>query len=72
MTVVFLYKLVGMKFISAHPAFNDTIDSLKNEFKNDRSNDLILCVVHDFSRSEKNSIGLFNLAISVKSVAGPV
>ena len=26
-----------MNFISSHPAFNDTIDSLKNEFKNDKS-----------------------------------
>lgn len=61
-----------MKFISSRQAFNDTIDSLKNEFKDDQSNDLIVCAVHDFSRSEKNSIGLFNLAISTQSVVGQV
>jgi 2-succinyl-5-enolpyruvyl-6-hydroxy-3-cyclohexene-1-carboxylate synthase len=41
-----------MKFISSHPAFNDTIDSLKNEFKDDQSNDLVVCGAHDFSRSK--------------------
>ena len=27
-----------MNYIASHPAFNDTIDSLKNEFKDDKSN----------------------------------
>jgi hypothetical protein len=40
-----------MNFISSHPAFNDTIDSLKNEYRGDRSNDVIICGGHDFSRS---------------------
>ena len=40
-----------MNFLSSHPAFNDTIDSLKNEYKDDRSNDVIICGGHDFSRS---------------------
>ncbi len=53
--VVFLYKLVSMKFISSHPAFNDTIDSLKNEFKDDKSNDLIVCGAHDFSYKQSIS-----------------
>jgi len=39
-----------MNFLSSHPAFNDTIDSLKNEYKDDRSNDVIICGGHDFSR----------------------
>lgn len=39
-----------MNFVSSHPAFNDTIDSLKNEYKDDRSNDVIICGGHDFSR----------------------
>lgn len=40
-----------MNFISSHPAFNDTIDSLRNEFKDDTSNDVIVCGAHDFSRT---------------------
>ena len=40
-----------MNFLSSHPAFNDTIDSLKNEYKDDKSNDVIICGGHDFSRS---------------------
>ena len=40
-----------MNFLSSHPAFNDTIDSLKNEYRDDRSNDVIICGGHDFSRS---------------------
>jgi len=31
-----------MNFISSHPAFNDTIDSLRNEFKDDKSNFVIV------------------------------
>lgn len=38
-----------MNFISSHPAFNDTIDSLKNEYRDDRSNDAIICGGHDLS-----------------------
>lgn len=41
-----------MNFIQSHPAYNDTIDSLKNEFKNDISNDIIICGAHDFSRTQ--------------------
>ena len=41
-----------MNFISSSPAFNDTIDSLKNEFKNDISNSIIVCGAHDFSRTQ--------------------
>ena len=39
-----------MNFLSSGPAFNDTIDSLKNEYKDDSSNDVIICGGHDFSR----------------------
>ena len=46
-----------MNFISSHPAFNDTIDSLKNEFKDDKSNNVIICGAHDFSRTQ--SIDLY-------------
>jgi hypothetical protein len=41
-----------MNYISSHPAFNDTIDSLRNEFKDDTTNDLIVCGAHDFSRTK--------------------
>lgn len=41
-----------MNFASSHPAFNDTIDSLKNEFKDDTSNNIIICGAHDFSRTQ--------------------
>lgn len=41
-----------MNFIWSHPAFNDTIDSLKNEFKDDKSNNVIVCGAHDFSRTQ--------------------
>lgn len=41
-----------MNFVSPHPAFNDTIDSLKNEFLNDTSNSVIICGAHALSRSE--------------------
>ena len=46
-----------MNFIYSHPAFNDTIDSLKNEFKDDKSNIVIICGAHDFSRTQ--SIDLY-------------
>lgn len=46
-----------MNFISSHAAFNDTIDSLKNEFKDDISNNVIICGAHDFSRTQ--SIDLY-------------
>ena len=45
-----------MNFISSHPAFNDTIDSLKNEFKDDKSNSVIICGAHDFSRTQSIEI----------------
>ena len=41
-----------MNFIASHPAFNDTIDSLRNEYKDDNSNDVIVCGAHDFSRTQ--------------------
>ena len=41
-----------MNYLASHPAFNDTIDSLKNEFKNDKSNNVIICGTHDFSRTQ--------------------
>ena len=41
-----------MNFVSSHPAFNDTIDSLRNEFKDDKSNNVIICGAHDFSRTQ--------------------
>lgn len=41
-----------MNFVYSHPAFNDTIDSLKNEFKDDKSNNVIICGAHDFSRTQ--------------------
>lgn len=41
-----------MNFIQSHPAYNDTIDSLKNEFKNDKSNNVIICGAHDLSRTQ--------------------
>jgi len=39
-----------MQFVQSHPAFNDTIDSLKHEFKDDTSNRVIICGAHDLSR----------------------
>lgn len=39
-----------MHFYSPHPAFNDTIDSLRNEFKDDTSNSIIVCGVHETSK----------------------
>lgn len=41
-----------MNYIASHPAFNDTIDSLRNEFKDDTTNDVIVCGAHDFSRTQ--------------------
>lgn len=41
-----------MHFISHHPAFNDTIDSLKYEFHDDTSNDVVICGAHEISRTE--------------------
>ena len=41
-----------MNFVYSHPAFNDTIDSLKNEFKDDKSNNVIICGAHDISRTQ--------------------
>ena len=46
-----------MNFISSHKAFNETIDSLKNEFKDDKSNNLVICGAHDLSRTQ--SIDLY-------------
>ena len=41
-----------MNYLASHPAFNDTIDSLRNEFKYDTTNDVIVCGAHDFSRTQ--------------------
>ena len=41
-----------MHFVQSHPAFNDTIDSLKHEFRDDRSNDVIICGAHDLSHNQ--------------------
>ena len=43
--------------MASHRAFNDTIDSLKNECKDDKSNNVIICGAHDFSRTQ--SIDLY-------------
>ena len=45
-----------MHFIGSHPAFNDTIESLKHEFKDDTSNTLVICGAHDFSRTQSIDI----------------
>lgn len=36
-----------MNYLASHPAFNDTIDSLRNEFKDDTTNDVIVCGAHE-------------------------
>lgn len=41
-----------MQFVQSHPAFNDTIDSLKHEFREDMSNDVIICGAHDLSHTQ--------------------
>ena len=41
-----------MQFVQSHPAFNDTIDSLKHEFREDRSNSVIICGAHELSRRQ--------------------
>lgn len=41
-----------MKYLASHPAFNDTIDSLRTEFKDDTTNNVIVCGAHDFSRTQ--------------------
>lgn len=41
-----------MQFVQSHPAFNDTIDSLKHEFRDDRSNNVIICGAHDLSHTQ--------------------
>lgn len=38
-----------MNYLSSHPAFNDTIDSLKNEFINDTSNSVIVFGCHNLN-----------------------
>ena len=42
----------NMNYLASHPAFIDTIDSLRNEFKDDTTNDVIVCGAHDFSRTQ--------------------
>lgn len=41
-----------MNYLASHPAFNDTIESFKNEFKDNTTNDVIVCGAHDFSRTQ--------------------
>lgn len=41
-----------MNFLSTHPAFNDTIDSLRNEFKDDNSNFIIVFGSHRLNFNE--------------------
>ena len=38
-----------MHFVQSHASFNDTIDSLKHEFRNDQSDTVIICGAHDLS-----------------------
>jgi len=45
-----------MNYIASHTAFNDSIDSLRNEFKDDTTNDTIGCGAHDFSRTQSIEI----------------
>lgn len=40
-----------MQFVSSHPAFNDTIDSLKHEFRDDTTRGVVICGAHDLSHS---------------------
>lgn len=39
-----------MHFVQSHLAFNDTIDSLRNEFKYDTTNTVVICGAHDLSK----------------------
>ena len=41
-----------MQFVQSHPAFNDTIDSLKHEYSEDQSNDAVICGAHDLSHTQ--------------------
>lgn len=41
-----------MHFYAPTPHFNDTIDSLKNEFKDDTSDTIVVCGVHDTSKTK--------------------
>lgn len=45
-----------MYFISSHQAFNDTIDSLKNEFKDDTSNVVIVLGAQNFNFYKFNEL----------------
>lgn len=57
-----------MKYLASTVHFQDTLASLQNEFKDDRSNDLIICGAHDLSkynelsglRSQYSRIIVFN------------
>ena len=37
-----------MNYLASHPAFNDTIESLKHEFKDDTSNTLVICGAQNY------------------------
>lgn len=41
-----------MHFYAPTPHFNDTIDSLKNEFKDDNSDTIVVCGVHETSKTK--------------------
>ena len=45
-----------MKYMSSSLCFQDTLASLQSEFKDDRSNDLIVCGAHDFSKYNDLSV----------------
>lgn len=45
-----------MKYLASTVHFQDTLASLQNEFKDDRSNDLIVCGAHDFSKYNDISV----------------
>ena len=57
-----------MKYLASTVHYQDTLSSLQNEFKEDQSNDLIVCGAHDFSkynelsslRSQCDKIIVFN------------
>ena len=36
-----------MNYLASHLAFNDMIDSLRNEFKDDTTNNVIVCCAHE-------------------------
>jgi len=41
-----------MQFVSSAPHFNDTLDSLKNEYSSDATNSVVILGAHDLSRHQ--------------------